>query len=138
MGVEKELFIKENTTQGQQLKKITKANKLKIGDLVTIRLVLTIKEDVEYVHLKDLRAAAFEPVDVLSGYEWKDGLGFYRSTRDVATHYFFDRIGKGTYVLEYDVRVNNAGEFSNGITTIQIMYAPEFSGHTEGTRIKSE
>lgn len=136
MNVSKELYLKTNTSGGAQLQKITSAKPLKIGDLVTIRLILNIKEDAEFVHLKDLRAAGFEPVDVLSKYEYIDGLGYYRSTRDVATHFFFDSIARGTYVLEYNVCVNNAGEFSNGITTIQSMYAPEFSGHTAGARVK--
>lgn len=136
MNISKELYIKINTANGPELKKISLTNIPTIGNLVTVRLILTIKEDMEFVHLKDLRAAAFEPVDVISKYEWKDGLGFYRSTKDAATHYFFDKINKGTYVLEYDVRVNNAGEFSNGISTIQSMYAPEFSGHSKGIRIK--
>ena len=138
MNITRELYIKINTKNGAELKKVTADNPMKIGDKVTMRLVLEIKEDMEYVHLKDVRAAAFEPVDVLSEYEYKDGLGYYRSTRDAATHFFFDRINKGTYVLEYDVRVNNVGEFSNGISTIQSMYAPEFSGHSEGIRVKTE
>ncbi|KAF2509698.1 TonB-dependent receptor plug domain-containing protein [Flavobacterium arcticum] len=138
MNLSRELFVKVTTTNGVKLKKVTDDNPMKIGDKVTMRLVLDIKEDMEYVHLKDVRAAAFEPVDVLSKYEYKDGLGYYRSTRDAATHFFFDRINKGTYVLEYDVRVNNIGEFSNGISTIQSMYAPEFSGHSEGIRVKTE
>lgn len=79
---------------------------------------------------------AFEPVDMLSQYKWQDGLGYYMSTKDAATHFFFDNISKGKYILEYDVRVNNQGEFSNGITTIQSMYAPEFSSHSKGTRVK--
>ena len=137
MNVSKELYLKTTATDGAKLQRITAANPLKIADLVTVRLVVTVKEDVEYIHLKDLRAAAFEPVDVLSGYKWQDGLGYYQSTRDTATHFFFDTIKRGTYVLEYDVRVNNAGECSNGITTIQSMYAPEFSGHTRGIRVKA-
>jgi TonB-dependent SusC/RagA subfamily outer membrane receptor len=137
MNISKELYLKIDTANGPQLQKITNNKPLKIGDLVTVRLILNIKEDVEFVHLKDLRAAAFEPVHALSQYEYKDGLGYYRSTRDVATHFFFDDIDRGTYILEYDVRVNNAGEFSNGITTIQSMYAPEFSGHTAGVRVKT-
>ncbi|WP_051199991.1 alpha-2-macroglobulin family protein [Flavobacterium subsaxonicum] len=137
MNISKELYLKKNTADGEQLQRITPGNPLQIGDLVTVRLVLTIKEDVEFVHLKDMRASAFEPVDVLSNYEYRDGLGYYRSTRDAATHFFFDNINKGTYVLEYDVRVNNAGEFSNGITTLQSMYAPEFSAHTKGERVKT-
>lgn len=135
MNISKELYLKKNSANGPELQRITSGNPLTVGDLVTVRLILDIKEDVEYVHLKDLRAAAFEPVDVLSGYHWKEGLGFYKSTRDAATHFFFDRIDRGTYVLEYDLRVNNPGEFSNGTTTIQSMYAPEFSGHTKGIRI---
>jgi TonB-dependent SusC/RagA subfamily outer membrane receptor len=137
MNVGKELYLKNNTANGMQLQKISAKQPLKIGDLVTMRLILDIKENVEFVHLKDLRAAAFEPVDVLSAYEYKDHLGYYRSTRDVATHFFLDYISRGKYILEYDVRVNNAGEFSSGITTILSMYAPEFSGHTAGVRVKT-
>jgi TonB-dependent SusC/RagA subfamily outer membrane receptor len=137
MNIAKELYLKKNTNDGPQLQRITTASPLQIGDLVTVRLILTIKEDVEYVHLKDMRASAFEPVDVLSKYVYRDGLAYYRSTRDAATHFFFDNINKGNYVLEYDVRVNNAGEFSNGISTLQSMYAPEFSGHTKGMRVKT-
>lgn len=137
LAIAKELYLKKNLGKGDELQKITSQNILKIGDLVTVRLIISTKEDLEFVHLKDMRAACFEPISVLSEYEWKDGLGYYRSTKDVATHFFFDQIKKGTYVLEYDIRVNNSGDFSNGITTIQSMYAPEFSSHTKGIRIST-
>jgi len=136
LSVSKELYLKKNTLKGDELEKITRKNALKTGDLVTVRLIITAKEDTEYVHLKDMRASCFEPVNVLSQYEYKDRLGYYMSTKDAATHFFFDQINKGTYVLEYDIRVNNSGEFSNGITTIQSMYAPEFASHTKGIRVK--
>jgi len=135
LSASKELYLKENTANGEQLKRITNKKPLKIGDLVTVRLIITAKESMEFVHLKDMRAAAFEPVNVLSEYQWKSGLGYYMSTKDMATHFFFDSINKGTYVLEYDVRVNNKGDFSNGITTIQSMYAPEFTSHSKGIRV---
>jgi TonB-dependent SusC/RagA subfamily outer membrane receptor len=138
LSVSKELFLSKSTLQGKKLEKITTSNPLKIGDLVTVRLVITAKENMEYVHLKDLRASCFEPIDVLSEYKWQDDLGYYMSTKDVATHFFFDEIEKGTYVISYDLRVNNIGDFSNGITTIQSMYAPEFASHTKGIRIKTD
>lgn len=137
LSVSKELYIKKSTVKGDELQKITTKNSLKIGDLVTVRLIISSKEDMEFVHLKDMRASCFEPVDVLSGYQYKNGLGFYKSTKDVATHFFFDSINKGTYVLEYDIRVNNTGNFSNGITTIESMYAPEYTSHTKGIRVKT-
>nr|WP_315157383.1 MG2 domain-containing protein [uncultured Flavobacterium sp.] len=137
LSIAKELYIKKNTDKGPELQKITASNVLKIGDLVTVRILITSKEYMEFIHLKDMRASCFEPVDVLSGYEYKAGLGFYKSTKDVASHFFFDRINKGTYVLEYDIRVNNTGNFSNGISTIESMYAPEFTSHTKGIRVKA-
>jgi TonB-dependent SusC/RagA subfamily outer membrane receptor len=137
LSVSKELYLKKNTDKGEVLQKITSKNPLKIGDLVTVRLLISAKENMEFVHLKDMRASCFEPVDVLSGYEYKSGLGFYKSTKDVATHFFFDQINKGTYILEYDIRVNNTGNFSNGISTIESMYAPEYSSHTKGIRVKA-
>jgi TonB-dependent SusC/RagA subfamily outer membrane receptor len=135
LSVSKELYLKKNTDKGEKLERITSNNPLQLGDLVTVRLVISAKEDMEFVHLKDMRASCFEPVDVLSTYQYKGGLGFYQSTKDAASHFFFDSINKGTYVLEYDIRVNNLGNFSNGITTIESMYAPEFTSHTKGIRV---
>jgi uncharacterized protein YfaS (alpha-2-macroglobulin family) len=137
LSVAKELYLKKTTNGKTELQKITTQNTLKIGDLVTVRLIVSSKEDLDYVHLKDRRAACFEPTTVLSGYEYNGGLGFYKSTKDVATHFFFNQINKGTYILEYDLRVTNLGDFSNGITTIQSMYAPEFSSHSKGIRVKA-
>ena len=108
---------------------------MKLGELVRIRIDLVVNEEMEFIHMKDTRASGFEPMDVLSGYKSQDGLSYYQSTRDVATNFFFDKIRKGVYVFEYDLRVNNAGNFSNGITTIQSMYAPEFSSHSYSSRV---
>jgi uncharacterized protein YfaS (alpha-2-macroglobulin family) len=135
LSVSKELYLKKNGGSGNELQRITANKTIQIGDLITVRLIIVAKESMEFVHLKDMRASCFEPVNVLSSYQWKDGLGFYMSTKDAATHYFFDSINKGTYVLEYDIRVNNSGKFSNGITSIQSMYAPEFSSQSKGIRV---
>lgn len=135
LSVSKELYIRTKAVGGDQLQKITTKFPLKIGDLITVRLIISSREDMEFIHLKDMRASSFEPVNVLSEYKYKDRLGYYMSTKDAATHFFFDRINKGTYVLEYDIRVNNDGNFSNGITTIESMYAPEYSSHTKGIRV---
>ena len=93
---------------------------------------------MEYVHMKDMRAAGLEPIHVFSGYRYQDGLGYYESTKDASTNFFFDYLRKGTYVFEYPLRVNMSGNFSNGITSIQCMYAPEFTSHSEGVRLKIE
>jgi len=91
---------------------------------------------MEYVHMKDMRASNLEPENVISRYKWQDGLGYYESTKDTSTDFFFDYLRKGTYVFEYPLRITHKGNFSNGITTIQSMYAPEFTSHSEGIRIE--
>ncbi|MDX8553180.1 MG2 domain-containing protein [Tenacibaculum sp. 1B UA] len=135
LQLKKKLFKKVNTYMGKQLQEVTKNTQLNVGDLITVRIELRSDRDMEFVHMKDMRASGVEPINVLSQYKWQDGLGYYESTKDAATNFFFDRLPKGVYVFEYDVRVNNSGNFSNGITTIQSMYAPEFSSHSKGERL---
>ncbi|WP_299277408.1 carboxypeptidase-like regulatory domain-containing protein [uncultured Psychroserpens sp.] len=138
LKLKKKLFKKVNTDTGEEITEITKETELKVGDLVRVRIELRSDRAMEFVHMKDMRAAGLEPINVLSHYKYQDGLGYYESTKDAATNFFFDYLPKGVYVFEYDLRVNNAGHMSNGITTIQSMYAPEFSSHSEGLRISVE
>lgn len=135
LKLKKKLFLKVNSDTGKELKEIKNDTSLNLGDLITVRIELRVDRAMEFIHMKDMRASGVEPINVLSQYKWQDGLGYYESTKDAATNFFFDRLPQGVYVFEYDVRVNNAGNFSNGITTIQSMYAPEFSSHSKGTRI---
>ena len=135
LKLNKKLFLKANTATGEEISEITSKSTLKVGDVVRVRIELKADRDMEFLHMKDMRAAGFEPISVLSSYKWQDGLGYYESTKDASTNFFFDYLPKGVYVFEYDLLVNNAGDFSNGITTIQSMYAPEFSSHSEGIRV---
>ncbi|WP_034061970.1 alpha-2-macroglobulin family protein [Lacinutrix jangbogonensis] len=138
LKLKKKLFKKTNTDKGEVITDITKDTKLEVGDLVRVRIELRSDRAMEFVHMKDMRAAGLEPVNVLSSYKYQDGLGYYEATKDASTNFFFDYLPKGIYVFEYDLRVSNAGNMSNGITTIQSMYAPEFSSHSEGIRITVE
>jgi len=139
LKLSKKIFLVNRTDKGELLTEVKPgASPLKVGDRLRVRIELKADRPMEFLHMKDLRAAGLEPVDVLSEYKWQAGLGYYQSTKDAATHFFFDTMEKGVYVFEYDLRVNNAGNFSNGITTIQSMYAPEFSSHSEGVRIEVE
>lgn len=136
LQLSKQLFVERNTDKGPVLTPVREGETLKVGDKIKVRIELRVDRDMEYVHMKDMRASGFEPVNVLSGYKWQGGLGYYESTRDAATHFFFNYLGKGTYVFEYPLFVAQNGNFSNGITQIQCMYAPEFSAHSEGVRVQ--
>ncbi len=136
LKIEKHLFIKERSGLVESLVPIDENRMLTIGDKVVSRIVIKVDRDMEFVHLKDMRASAFEPRNVLSRYQYQNGLGYYESTKDAATHYYFDRLRKGTYVFESEMFVSQKGTFSNGISSIQCMYAPEFMSHSEGIRVK--
>ena len=138
LSISKNMFIEKNTGQGSVLQSVTESNKLKPGDRLKIRIIIKTDRDLEYVHLKDMRAACLEPVNVLSGYHWQDGLGYYETTLDASTSFFFDRLPKGVHVFEYPVFVTTEGKYGNGISSLDCMYAPEFAAHSEGIRIQVE
>ncbi|MEZ4938010.1 MAG: alpha-2-macroglobulin family protein [Crocinitomicaceae bacterium] len=134
LSIKKDLFVVTNTDNGPVLKPIT-SKPIKVGDKIKVRIEIRVDRDMEYVHLKDMRASSFEPLNVLSQYKWQDGLGYYEATKDAATNFFFGQLPKGTYVFEYEMFATQKGKFSNGITTAQCMYAPEFTSHSEGIRV---
>ncbi|KEY19683.1 alpha-2-macroglobulin family protein [Kaistella antarctica] len=135
ISISKELYKKVKTVNGEELQKISGDTPLKVGDKVTVRMILNTDRNMEFIHLKDMRAAGFEPLNVISGYEWKNGLGYYQSTKDASTNFYIENMRKGRYVFEYDYICNASGTFSNGITTLQNYYAPQMNAHTKGTKI---
>jgi uncharacterized protein YfaS (alpha-2-macroglobulin family) len=136
ISITKELYRKIKTVNGEELQKISAETPLKVGDKVTVRMILNTDRAMEFIHIKDMRAAGFEPLDVISGYQWKNNLGYYQSTKDASTNFYIQSMPKGRYVFEYDFVANASGKFSNGITTMQNYYAPQMNAHTKGTNVE--
>ncbi|MDQ7826592.1 MAG: alpha-2-macroglobulin family protein [Candidatus Eremiobacteraeota bacterium] len=134
LKLEKSVFVVKRTGSGPVIEPVK--GSLEVGDLLRIRIVLRTDRDMEYVHMADQRGSGLEPVNVLSRYKYQDGLRYYESTRDTATHFYIDYLPKGTYVFEYDLRVQLRGAYQNGMATIQCMYAPEFSSHSESVKLE--
>jgi hypothetical protein len=136
LTLEKSLFLRKNTDRGPVL--VPVEGPVKVGDEVVTRVILKNDRAMEYVHLKDLRGSGTEPVNVLSGYRWQDGFGYYEVTRDTASHFFIDRLPPGTHVFETSVRVQHAGRYQSGIAEIRCMYAPEFNAHSGSVEMTVE
>lgn len=135
LQLSKKLFVIQHTDRGPVLQPIEQSGTLQPGDRLKVRIELKADRPMEYLHMKDMRASGTEPVNVLSRYKWQGGLGYYETTRDASTDFFFNLLPKGMYVFEYELNVTHTGTFSNGITSIQCLYAPEFSSHSEGLKI---
>jgi len=129
LKLKKSLFTKKSTGRGPELEAVK--GTLQVGDELVVRVELRVDRDMEYIHLKDQRGSGTEPVNVLSQYKYQDGLAYYESTRDTASHFFIDYLPKGIYVFEYSTRVQLRGQFQTGVAEIQCMYAPEFNSHSE-------
>jgi len=134
LQLQKALFVRRDTKQGPVIEPV--AGPLAVGDLVVVRVTLRVDRDMEYVHMKDHRGSGFEPADVLSGYRFQDGLFYYQSTRDTATHFFIDYLPVGTYIFEYNLRVTHKGRYPTGLAHIECMYAPEFNSHSASVEVE--
>lgn len=135
LKIEKRLLVEKYSGEGKQLVPVEETT-IEIGDKIKVRLIITAQEDFEFMELKDMRASGLEPIDVLSGYKYQNGLRYYQVTKDMTTYFFFDRIKKGHYELEYELRANNSGDFSAGNAELKSLYAPEFTSKTKGERIR--
>jgi hypothetical protein len=131
----KKMYRKVSSASGDQLQPLRTGEVLHVGDQLMVRLELRSDKSLEFVHLKDMRAACMEPINVLSSYQYRGGLGYYESTKDLATNFFFQEIPKGEFLFEYPLVVTHRGTYSIGIATIQCMYAPEFSSHSSGMQV---
>lgn len=131
LTVDKRLFVEEKTQTATKLVPVNETT-LKPGQKLVVRLIVKCDRDLEFVHLKDQRAACFEQTEQLSGYRYQDGLGYYREDRDAFTNFFFDSLPKGEYVLTYDVWLDRKGTYNNGTTSVQCLYAPQYAAFTQG------
>lgn len=136
LDVKKELYVERRVNNIPQLELLTDKTPLSVGDKVVSRLVIRLERAMDFVQLKDQRAACFEPVNYLSGYRWNNGFGYYIDVKDASTNFFFDSLGKGVYVLEYIYRVSRAGRYESGLATLQCAYAPQYVSHSSSVTVE--
>ncbi len=129
LDIEKQLFVRRGLDWEI-------ADSLKVGDRVKVQLTIHCKRNLQYVEIIDKRPATFEPVKQLPGWEWSEGVGFYRENRDSQTDLHVVYMSPGTYLLTYEMNVNLAGSFTSGVASIQSQYAPEISAHSAGEILK--
>lgn len=131
LSVEKKLFL---VGAGNEISEAPAS--LAVGQKIRVQLTVKADRDMEYVAIVDDRPACFEPVEQLPKPMFVEGIYLYRENRNTATKIFVDRLPRGTYLLTYDMWVNNAGAFSSGIATAQSQYAPQLTAHSSGSLIK--
>lgn len=104
---------------------------LAVGDKIKVRITVTASRDYDFVQIVDKRAACMEPVMQLSGYR---GV-CYCAQGDNRTGYYFDRMSKGSHIVEAEYYVDRAGTYSTGTCTVQCAYSPEYSARAAAMTI---
>ncbi len=119
---------------------IQKGTVLKAGDRVKLRFELSTDRAVEYVQLRDGRAATFEPVSTRAGYnmDWRDGIAYYTAPENTRNVFYIDRLEKGSYIIEYEVTVQKPGQFMVAPAVLQCLYAPAFRATTAAQSVTVE
>ena len=124
----------ENLTAGLSVKRelLAPAGKLHVGDKVVVRITIKAERDLDFVEVIDRRAACLEPVKQLSGYHY----GYYIAPKDYTTAYYFNKMFKGTHVIETEYYVDRKGTYTSGSCKVQCAYAPEFSATGKALRME--
>jgi hypothetical protein len=117
--IQKKLFVKSGSSKHTE-----KNNNFHVGDTVQVQLTLTTDRALEYVHVKDVHAAAMEPVN--------------RATPEAATHFYLPAVAKGTTVLRYTAVATRAGTFSTGVATVESLHDQMQSVNSTALRIQIE
>jgi len=136
LQLSRKYFKRVNTGREFSLQPISEGAALESGDEVEVHLSLTSKHPMEYVHLRDPRAAGFEPGSNLSRHKWDLGVSWYEEIRDSGTNFFFEHLPQGEYTFKYRIRAAAAGTFKVAPATVQPMYAPEFTAYSSGAVLR--
>jgi uncharacterized protein YfaS (alpha-2-macroglobulin family) len=131
IGVERNYY--RVATKGQR-KLLAEGEKLKVGELVEVELILAAAGDPGYVHLCDPVPAGLEPLMQLSGYE----AGAYRENRTGETDFFISGLSSWNRVHRYYLRAVTSGTGLALPARAECMYAPEIAGQSGQRRIGIE
>ena len=120
------------TTEGGRdvLRPLEEGEQLPIGARIRTKLIVTLKQGLDYVKISDPRPGYAEPVEQKPFYPSIRYGNAYVVPRDGRTDIFVDRLTSGTTELYYDQWVTRPGVYSGVVTTLESLYASEYSAHT--------
>ena len=134
LKIERHYYIKE----GDKEIEINAFQKVSVGTKVIVKLMLTANRSMEFVHIKDGKSVGMENKQVLSGYQWKDGLNYYLQNNDASTSFFIDYLPKGNHTLSLEMYLTNKGIYNVGPAIIENYYNPSLRSNSNGFGFKVE
>ncbi len=124
------------------------AGKWTRGDVARVRLELTAQTDMGWVVVEDpvpagasiLGSGLGGQSQLLQRGQQRDGFAWlaFEERRFDAFRAYYRFVPKGTWTVEYTVRLNNPGTFLQSSTRVEAMYAPEMFGEQPNARLVVE
>jgi len=148
IGVRRDYIAVDTATLSPTGQLITQA---KLGDLVEVRLTLTVPEDMPYFAVEDMLPAGMEALDsslkttsaaaqspeLANGDEKDRPYWWYFSQTEIHDNrvaLFATDLPRGTYSYTYLARATTAGTFQTLPATAYRMYSPEVFGRSAGMK----
>lgn len=135
IGLKKELFRYNSVMAVWE--PVNEKTTLKIADKIKCVLTIETAKALKYIYIDDKRAAAFEPKENHSGYEYAQGFSYYQSIRDAGIQFFSDFIPSGRSTISYEMIVAQEGNFKNGPALLQCMYKPEVTAYSNSITVQA-
>lgn len=137
LSIEQQLLVEEVEDGKPHWRPVTSQTSLKVGDKVTSRLIIRADRSMDFVQIKEERAACVEPTDSHSAYRFGQ-VGYYCEVKDASTRFYIDRLPKGSTLIETTYHIDRPGTYRTGITTVQCAYAPEYTANTGSITLQVE
>jgi len=131
----KKQFYREDKVKGWI--EVTPETVLKVGDNVRVKLIIETASRLKFVHISDPRAAAFEPKDNNSGYQYANGFSYYKSVKDTGLELFTESVPRGISEINYELVVAMDGQFTSGPARLQCMYQPSVTAYSNEQKFLS-
>ena len=116
-------------------KELAMGEQVKSGDQVEVEMTVKAPNDYEYVIFENFKSAGCEPVDLVSGSKYGNGLCSNMELRDTKVVFFATWLRQGEHTLKYKLRAEIPGTFHALPTKAYAMYAPEVRAISDEMRL---
>ena len=116
-------------------KELKGGEQIKPGDIIEIELIVTSKNDYEYIYIKDNKPACLEPIENKSGYRY-NAISYYTEYKDSSVDYYIESMPRGTYSFKYRAYTLFSGSFVAPAAISKGVFASDLNSNSTGFKFE--
>ena len=106
------------------------------GQEIEVKLLVTARNNYEFIMLEDRKPSGFEPVALRSGGRYANGVCSNMELRDEKVVFFITWLQQGVQEISYRMRAESPGTLNAMPCRAVAMYAPRLGGISDSWKIK--